>query len=327
MHHLRPAAPPAGTVRRTRHLYTTALPLIGLAAGVVGYFALDHTLLTGDRTVRPAITAAGSPTPSATFPTPAPATATSSPTPSAPTPSETTSAAPTGTHSTTPSALASSSPATDASATGSPAGANATSGQYIAATWLKAPELPLNSAFHWQGAAGTPTNTTGDFQWLWVCGTGSPTTELQTTSISTLNFSAAGSGASTVRAAQLMFYFRTADAADKALNRIQQNYAGCAADKAAHGPTDMTTGAKVSWQITRTANSTAGFAYSSVAREAGGKPANMPDLPSDSQEWFARSGNVITMVSVSGPDAEIDPTGDAARTLETMTTRLGNFPR
>ncbi|MER7671797.1 hypothetical protein ABTY61_25515 [Kitasatospora sp. NPDC096128] len=142
-----------------------------------------------------------------------------------------------------------------------------------------------------------------------------------------LNFSATGSGASTVRAAQLMFYFKTSDAADKALNRIRQDYAGCAADMMALGPTDITTGTKINWQITRTANSTAGFAYRSVAREAGNKPADMPNLPSDSQEWFARSGNVITMVSLSGPDAEVDPTGDAAQTLETMTTRLGNFPR
>ncbi|MFF2075000.1 hypothetical protein ACFVXG_09590 [Kitasatospora sp. NPDC058162] len=323
VHDLRPAAPPARTARRSRRLRTTALPLIGLAAaGLVGYFALDHPMLTGDRTVRPAVPVTSSPTPSPTAPTP--------------TPSASASASPTGTPDTTPSAPASPPPATDAPTTdvpttdvpttSPPAGANATSGQYVAATWLKASELPLNPVFHWQAAAGTPTNRTGDFQWLWVCGKGSPTGELQSTSISLLDFNATRNGASTPRAAQLMFYFKDADAAATALDRIRQDYAGCAADRAAHGPVD-TTGATYDWQITRTASSTAGFAYRTVARGAGNKPAEMSNWPPDSQEWFARSGNVITMVSVSGFDASVDPTGDAARTLDAMTTRLGGFPR
>ncbi|MCX4747852.1 hypothetical protein OG455_20405 [Kitasatospora sp. NBC_01287] len=41
---------------------------------------------------------------------------------------------------------------------------------------------------------------------------------------------------------------------------------------------------------------------------------------------FVLSGNVITMVDVTGTDATVDPDGDAAQTLSTMATCLGTFP-
>ncbi|MDH6112061.1 guanyl-specific ribonuclease Sa [Kitasatospora sp. MAP12-15] len=323
VHDLRPAVPPAQSTRRTRRLYAVTLPVIGLAAAVaVGFLALGDTVKTAQREVQPAVTGAFSPTPGMTD-----------------VPSTTSSASASTPASASASARSSATVSASATTTGAPSssavsGANAVSGQYLASTWLTAAELPLSSTFHWQAANGMPTNTTGEFQWLWVCGSGSPVAELQTTSISTLAFTAAatdtGSVASSApapQASQTIFYFKSAHEATTALDRIRQDYTGCAADKAKNGPGDITTGMKPTWQITRTATSAAGFAYRSMARTAGGEPVSMLDLPSDAQESFVLSGNVITMVSISGSDAAVDPDGGAAQTLTTMATRLSTFPK
>ena len=317
VHDLSPAAPPMRTVRRSRRLYTVALPLIGLAAaGAVGYVAFDHTVDTADRTVQPAVTVTATPGPTAT-PTAQPSVTAS--------PTGTVTATDTPTTGTTTTGSATATPP----GSGVQTGADAASGQYLASTWLRASEYPLDSAFRWKSSgASTPRNTTGAFQWLWSCGTGSPTSELHTVSISMLDFTAGvHAGTQTPQAGQVMFYFKDPTAASKAMARIQQDYTGCAANLMRNGPTDLTTGKAVTWTITRTASIAQGFSYRSVAREAGGNPADMPDLPPDLQEMFVRSGNVVTLVQIQGFGAQLDPAGDAPRTLATMATRLGNFPR
>ncbi|MFC1439410.1 hypothetical protein ABUW04_14195 [Streptacidiphilus sp. N1-10] len=324
---LRPAAPPATTVRRTRHLYTITLPLVGLAAaGMIGYFSFDGVRTSADHTVGPAVSASTAPSPR---PSP-PASPSDSPSPSL-------SSSPSQPSSTSPSAPGSSSPAStgpgasaSAPATSTPTtGADAASGQYVAAAWLQPSEYPLDTQFRWKPSGGaTPSNTTGAFQWLYTCGSGDPTTELGTESISTLDFNASSfTGSSAPQAAQVTFYFKDAGTAAAALDAVQHDYTDCASRLSARGQTDMTSGRKLVFQVTRTATGASGFGYRFVARDTAGKPADMPDLPADAQELFARSGNVLTMVDIQGSGDQLDPSTDAARVLAAMATRLGAYPR
>ncbi|WP_280723373.1 hypothetical protein [Kitasatospora sp. MAA4] len=79
-HDLRPEAPPAGRIRRTRPLYTVALPLLGLAAAVsIGYLGFQGSPIADwHRTPPPAADLTARPEPTAT-PTPTPSQAPSSP--------------------------------------------------------------------------------------------------------------------------------------------------------------------------------------------------------------------------------------------------------
>lgn len=63
---LRPAAPPKTRIRRLRPVVTAAIPLFGLAAGVLGYFTFNGAPTAMHREQPPAATVSASPTPSAT---------------------------------------------------------------------------------------------------------------------------------------------------------------------------------------------------------------------------------------------------------------------
>ncbi|MEZ0092819.1 hypothetical protein [Streptacidiphilus sp. EB129] len=81
------------------------------------------------------------------------------------------------------------------------------------------------------------------------------------------------------------------------------------------------------WTVTRTATSASGFAYRTELRTPDGQPGAGPDIGSDAQELFVRSGNVITLVQIQAGGTEIDPAGDAPQVLATMASRLGYLPQ
>ncbi|MFR9794520.1 hypothetical protein ACL02U_01185 [Streptomyces sp. MS06] len=321
VHDLRPAAPPARTVRRTRHLYTVALPLVGLAAAsVLGYVALDRTEVTGGRTVQPATTVSQVPSPTRSGPT-ATASPTSSPSSSASSPSSSPPA--------TPSSSARP-PAVPDTPTATAEGARATPGRYVPGTWLTASEVPLGDEFGWRAHEAKPVSVPNVFQWLWVCGGPHDVNDVlhdATIEVREFDATAGSSRDSQAYAFQDTFYFKDADAAQHALDLIREDYLGCADAMNARHTKDLDTGTDVTWRITRTAAGPDGFAYRSVAREAGGAPASENNLPSDAQEWFVRSGNVVTMLGIDGRGSGVDDASEAASTLATLTSRLGNYPR
>jgi hypothetical protein len=186
--------------------------------------------------------------------------------------------------------------------------------------WLTGSELPLFSAFHWKAEPGTEYTTTGEFQWLYSCGVGDPTTELRTSSVSVMQFGTT----KRVDAAQLLFHFRSTALAKAALARIEHDYTGCAARLDEQQSTDLDSGRPLHWSVTRTAADAGGVGYRVTGRDSAGRLASTPDLFSDAQELFAQNGATISMISIDAESATIDNAVGAAGTLRTMGYRLSH---
>lgn len=184
--------------------------------------------------------------------------------------------------------------------------------------WLAGGELPLASSFHWKAEPGTEYTTTGQFQWLYTCGIGDPTTELHSASVSVMQFGAP----KYVGASQLLFHFKSTAVAKAALARIERDYASCAVRLDKEDRTDITSGKPLHWTVTRTAAIADGAAYRVTGRDSAGKPADTADLPSDAQELFVQDGATVSMVAIDAGSPKIDNAAGAGATLRTMAYRL-----
>jgi hypothetical protein len=197
-----------------------------------------------------------------------------------------------------------------------------TSGQAArTSAWLAGGELPLASTFHWKAQPDTQWTTKGSFQWLYTCGTGNPTKELNTSSVSAMQFSTTSKQA---QASQVLFHFSDATVAKKAMAAIERDYAGCAKDFNHRRWLDISSGKPLHWTVTRTATRADGVAYRVVGRDTAGKPADTPDLSSDAQELFVQHGKTISMISLDALNGKIDNAAGAASTLRAMSYRLSH---
>jgi len=207
-----------------------------------------------------------------------------------------------------------------AAAVASPAQAASAVHPVRTSPWLSGSELPLFSSFHWKAEPKTEYTTTGQFQWLYTCGIGDPTSELKTVSVSVMQFGTS----KRVEASQLLFHFKSTAAAKAALAKVERDYASCAVRLDKEDRTDITSGKPLHWTVTRTAAETDGVAYRVTGRDSAGKLADTPDLPSDAQELFAQNGATISMISIDAESSTIDSAAGAAGTLRTMSYRLAH---
>ena len=184
--------------------------------------------------------------------------------------------------------------------------------------WLSGGELPLSSTFHWKAEPKTEYTTTGQFQWLFTCGIGDPTTEVHSSSVSVMQFG----GAKNVVASQLLFHFRSTAVAKAALARLERDYSSCAARLDKENSVDISSGKRLHWTVTRTASLTEGAAYRVTGRDSAGKLADDPDLYSDAQELFVQHGATLSMVGIYAESSKIDNAAGAGSTLRTMDYRL-----
>ncbi|MEZ0064261.1 hypothetical protein ABIA32_000239 [Streptacidiphilus sp. MAP12-20] len=204
-----------------------------------------------------------------------------------------------------------------ATALGLAAGATGTANAAVS-PWLTGSQMPQAGAFHWQAQPQYRYTTTGQFQWLYTCGTIDPTRGLHTSSVSVEPFATKARG---VQGTQILFHFSSAVKAKAALKRIETDYANCA-QRLDHAY-DMTTGKRVHARVDRTAVVPGGVSYRLEIRNNLGRPADMADIPSDAQEFFVQRGNTISFVSVDGSNPRIDVTTGSLQVLKTMAARLG----
>ncbi|WP_042366578.1 hypothetical protein [Streptacidiphilus neutrinimicus] len=208
--------------------------------------------------------------------------------------------------------------AVTAAALGLAAGA---AGSASAATspWLTGSQMPQNTYFHWQAEPQTRYTTTGDFQWLYTCGSGDPIRELHTSSVSAEQF---GAKAHDVQGGQILFHFSSSAKASAALRKIESDYATCVG-RIDHGAVDENTGKAVHAGVERTAWLQSGVSYRVEIRNNLGRPAALPDLPSDAQEFFVQRGDTISFVDIEGGNRYVDVTKGSLNVLKTMAARLG----
>ncbi|SEK68571.1 hypothetical protein [Streptacidiphilus jiangxiensis] len=185
--------------------------------------------------------------------------------------------------------------------------------------WLTGAQMPQTSAFHWQAEPKTRYTTTGEFQWLYTCGAADPTHELHSSSVSVEQY---GTKARHVQGSEVLFHFSSAAKAKAALKRIEFDYATCVG-RLDHGAVDMQTGKPVHARVDRTAWIQDGVSYRVEIRNKLGRPAELPDLPSDAQEFFVQRGNTVSFVTVEGTNPHLDVTAGSLNVLKTMAARLG----
>ncbi|MEY9870726.1 hypothetical protein ABH931_000180 [Streptacidiphilus sp. MAP12-33] len=186
--------------------------------------------------------------------------------------------------------------------------------------WLTGAQMPQSGAFHWQAEPKTRHTTTAEFQWLFTCGYDKrPAHELGTSSISVEQFA---TKAHLVQGSQVLFHFSSAAKAKTALARIESDYAHCA-NLVDRGPVDYDLHKHVHASVTRTAWITQGVSYRLEIRNAAGRPGNIPDLPSDAQEFFVQRGDTISFVQIEGTNAHLDVATGSLNVLKTMAARLG----
>ncbi|RAG86526.1 hypothetical protein DN069_06085 [Streptacidiphilus pinicola] len=186
--------------------------------------------------------------------------------------------------------------------------------------WLTGRQMPQAGSFHWQAEPKTRYTTTGEFQWLFTCGYNKrPAHELGTSSISVEQFGTRTRG---VQGSQVLFHFSSAAKAKTALTRIEADYAHCVG-LIDHGAVDYDLHKPVHARVDRTAWIQQGVSYRLEIRNAAGRPGNVPDLPTDAQEFFVQRGNTISFVNIEGTNAHLDVTKGSLNVLEAMAARLG----
>jgi hypothetical protein len=186
--------------------------------------------------------------------------------------------------------------------------------------WLTGAQMPQTGYFHWQAEPKTRYTTTGEFQWLFTCGYDKrPAHELGTSSISVEQF---GTKVRNVQGSQILFHFSSAAKARTALKRIESDYAHCV-NLIDHGPVDYDLSKHVHASVDRTAWIQQGIAYRLEIRNAVGRPASIPDLPSDAQEFFVQRGDTISFVQIENTNPHLDVTTGSLNVLKTMAARLG----
>jgi hypothetical protein len=205
-----------------------------------------------------------------------------------------------------------------ATALGLAVGAAGTADAAAVSPWLTGGQMPQTAAFHWQAQPQTRYTTTGVFQWLYTCGTAEPTHELRTSSVSAQQYATKAHG---VQGAQLLFHFSSTAKAKAALAKIEADYAHCAARLDRFS--DLDTGKHVHARVDRTAWLPGGVAYRVEIRNNLGRPADMPDLPSDAQELFVQRGATISYIALDGSNPHIDAVKGSLQVLKTMAARLG----
>ncbi|WP_042415645.1 hypothetical protein [Streptacidiphilus anmyonensis] len=183
----------------------------------------------------------------------------------------------------------------------------------------RAARWPANAYFHWQAEPQTRYTTTGDFQWLYTCGSGDPIRELHTSSVSAEQF---GTKARSVQGSQVLFHFSSTAKASAALKKIEADYATCVS-RIDHGAVDENTGKAVHASVERTAWLQSGVSYRVEIRNNLGRPAALPDLPSDAQEFFVQRGDTISFVDIEDGNRYIDVTTGSQGVLKAMAARLG----
>ncbi|WP_052434441.1 hypothetical protein [Streptacidiphilus melanogenes] len=208
--------------------------------------------------------------------------------------------------------------AVTAAALGLAAGA-AGSADAATSPWLTGSQMPANAYFHWQAQPQTRYTTTGEFQWLYTCGSGEPTRELHSSSVSTEQF---GTKAHGVQGGQVLFHFSSTAKASAALKKIESDYATCVS-RIDHGAVDENTGKPVHASVTRTAWLQSGVSYRVEIRNNLGRQANLPDLPSDAQEFFVQHGTTVSFVEIEGANRYVDVTTGSRYVLNAMAARLG----
>jgi hypothetical protein len=185
--------------------------------------------------------------------------------------------------------------------------------------WLTGKQMPQTGYFHWQAEPQTRYTTTGDFQWLYTCGSGDPVRELRTSSVSAEQF---GTKARSAQGSQILFHFSSTAKAKAALKRIESDYVTCV-NRIDHGAVDMNTGKRVHARVDRSAWIANGVSYRVEIRNNLGRPAVLPDLPSDAQEFFVQRGDTISFVDIEGSNRYLDVTKGSLGVLKTMAARLG----
>ncbi|SEK70652.1 hypothetical protein [Streptacidiphilus jiangxiensis] len=187
--------------------------------------------------------------------------------------------------------------------------------------WLTGAQMPQASAFHWQ-TQGRPDGGfvgNGDFQWLFTCG---PTGPLHALHVSAFAQQAFATKVHRVEGGQTLLRFSSAAKAKAALKVIESDYANCA-QRIDRGPVDYDLHKHVHASVDRTAWIQQGIAYRLEIRNAAGRPGNIPDLPTDAQEFFVQRGNTISFVQIEGTNAHLDATAGSLNVLKTMAARLG----
>jgi hypothetical protein len=207
--------------------------------------------------------------------------------------------------------------AVTAAALGLAAGA-AGSANAATSPWLTGGQMPQAGSFHWQAQPQTRYTTTGEFQWLYTCGSGEPTRELHSSSVSAEQFATKVRG---VQGSQILFHFSSTAKAKAALKKIESDYTTCL--PRLDRMTDYATGKPAHARIDRTAWVQQGVSYRVEIRNVKGRPADLADLPSDAQEFFVQRGNTISFVAIEGTNTHLDVTKGSLNALKAMAARLG----
>jgi hypothetical protein len=86
---------------------------------------------------------------------------------------------------------------------------------------------------------------------------------------------------------------------------------------------DYDTHTHVHAHVDRTAWLPGGVSYRVELRNLLGRPASVPDLPSDTQEFFVQRGSTVSFVQIEGTNPHLDVTTGSLHVLKTMAARLG----
>lgn len=184
--------------------------------------------------------------------------------------------------------------------------------------WPTVEELPFASVYRWQ-QEGPAASVTADDEPLYTCDPATAIRHLNATTYQTIKYQRDPATTNAGLSAALLF-FPDSTGARRALAQIRSDYASCTANSR-H---DTVTGEALAGHVSQTATDDASVAYVHYFRRSDHAPGSPEGLASDSHEYFAQRGNVLSSVRVSGGPAIDTPDGDS-RVLQAMTTHLAAY--
>jgi hypothetical protein len=196
-----------------------------------------------------------------------------------------------------------------------PSSAGPAAPAFVPGAWPTVEELPFASVYRWQ-QEGPAAIVTADGEPLYTCDPATAIQHLNATAYQTVKYQRDPSTTNAGLSAALLFFSDSAGAG-RALAQIRSDYASCAANS----QHDTVTGETLAVHVSQTAADNASVAYVHYFRRSDHAPGSPEGVASDSHEYFAQRGNVLSFVRVSGGPTIDTPDGDS-RVLQAMTTHL-----
>ena len=189
---------------------------------------------------------------------------------------------------------------------------------FVPGAWPTVAELPFASDYRWK-QEGPEAIVTADGEPLYTCDPATAIPHLNAVGYQTIRYQRDPATTNAGMSAALLF-FPDSTNARHALDQIRSDYAACTATPVR----DTVTGETLAIHVTQTEDGDASIAYVHNFRRSNNAPGSPEGVASDSHEYFAQRGNVLSFIHVSGSPT-IDTADQDPQILQAMINHLSVY--